>query len=227
MRRTNEDSHLARPPLFVVADGMGGSRAGEVASQLAVDVRGAGRTAGPAEELLRSAIARGQPPASTSAAERRPGRRPAWAPRSRPRWWRTRPSRSGTSATRAPTCGATASLQQVSDDHSLVGELVRRGALTPEEAERHPQRTSSRARSAPRPRRRRHVDARGGARRRLPARLGRPHQHDPGRRDRVDPDRRALARARRARAGARRQRGRWRRQRHGHRFRVGRVPREE
>ena len=30
-------------------------------------------------------------------------------------------------------------LQQVSDDHSLVGELVRRGALTPEEAERHPQ----------------------------------------------------------------------------------------
>jgi protein phosphatase len=30
-------------------------------------------------------------------------------------------------------------LQQLSDDHSLVGELVRRGALTPEEAERHPQ----------------------------------------------------------------------------------------
>jgi protein phosphatase len=32
-------------------------------------------------------------------------------------------------------------LQQVSDDHSLVGELVRRGALTPDEAARHPQRS--------------------------------------------------------------------------------------
>ena len=32
-------------------------------------------------------------------------------------------------------------LQQLSDDHSLVGELVRRGALTPDEAARHPQRS--------------------------------------------------------------------------------------
>jgi len=27
-RRANEDSYFARPPLFVVADGMGGARAG-------------------------------------------------------------------------------------------------------------------------------------------------------------------------------------------------------
>jgi protein phosphatase len=32
-------------------------------------------------------------------------------------------------------------LRQLTDDHSLVGELIRRGALTPEEAERHPQRS--------------------------------------------------------------------------------------
>src|SRR5579859_2300557 len=35
-RATNEDSHLERAPVFVVADGMGGAQAGEVASQLAV-----------------------------------------------------------------------------------------------------------------------------------------------------------------------------------------------
>ncbi|MGH2857635.1 MAG: protein phosphatase 2C domain-containing protein, partial [Solirubrobacteraceae bacterium] len=35
-RRDNEDSTFVRPPLFVVADGMGGAQAGEVASALAV-----------------------------------------------------------------------------------------------------------------------------------------------------------------------------------------------
>ena len=36
-RESNEDSYVARAPLFAVADGMGGARAGEVASRLAVD----------------------------------------------------------------------------------------------------------------------------------------------------------------------------------------------
>src|SRR2546421_8027842 len=36
-RRANEDAVLSRSPLFVVADGMGGARAGEVASQVAVE----------------------------------------------------------------------------------------------------------------------------------------------------------------------------------------------
>jgi protein phosphatase len=37
VRPTNEDRRCAEPPVFVVADGMGGHAAGEVASQLAVD----------------------------------------------------------------------------------------------------------------------------------------------------------------------------------------------
>ena len=36
-RRANEDSMFVRAPLFVVADGMGGAQAGEVASGVAVD----------------------------------------------------------------------------------------------------------------------------------------------------------------------------------------------
>ena len=54
---------------------------------------------------------------------------------------RTAASRSATSATRAPTCCATGALEQLTDDHSLVAELVRRGELSPEEAEVHPQRS--------------------------------------------------------------------------------------
>src|SRR3954453_21755050 len=39
-REGNEDSMFVEPPLFVVADGMGGARAGEVASNLAVETLG-------------------------------------------------------------------------------------------------------------------------------------------------------------------------------------------
>src|SRR6202043_4053227 len=34
VRRSNEDSYLMRSPLFVVADGMGGAQAGEIASRM-------------------------------------------------------------------------------------------------------------------------------------------------------------------------------------------------
>jgi protein phosphatase len=137
-RRINEDSHLARPPLFVVADGMGGSRAGEVASQLAVETFGSlAGTRGLPEELLRTTIAEAN--ARIHDAAERDGTKAVM----------------GTTITAALVADATVSfghvgdsraylwrdgvLQQLSDDHSLVGELVRRGALTPEEAERHPQ----------------------------------------------------------------------------------------
>src|ERR1700739_4321554 len=36
-RRENEDSAYVRAPVFVVADGMGGAQAGEVASQIAIE----------------------------------------------------------------------------------------------------------------------------------------------------------------------------------------------
>ena len=67
-------------------------------------------------------------------------------------------------------------LEQLTEDHSLVAELVRSGKLSPEEAERPPAAVRDHARARHRPgRRRRHVLDRDQARRPLPALLGRAH----------------------------------------------------
>jgi serine/threonine protein phosphatase PrpC len=57
-RRGNEDAYFARSPLFAVADGVGGAQAGEVASQIAVEVlsRGVPEGDGSIEERLRARV---------------------------------------------------------------------------------------------------------------------------------------------------------------------------
>jgi serine/threonine protein phosphatase PrpC len=141
VRRTNEDAFLDLPPLFVVADGMGGARAGELASRLAIDTFRElepvdGETG---EDRLRRTILE-----SNRRVLDRAKNDPATAGM-------------GSTVTAALVDGdrvvlghvgdsrayllRDGALQQLSHDHSLVAELERAGRLTREEAAVHPQRS--------------------------------------------------------------------------------------
>ncbi len=140
VRRANEDALLATPPLFVVADGMGGARAGETAARIAVETF-ADTTSDPdsPDSFVRATI---------ELANRRIFERGATD---------IATAGMGTTVTVAFVAedrvvlghvGDSRAyrlrdgvLEQVTEDHSLVGELVRRGAITPREAEVHPQRS--------------------------------------------------------------------------------------
>jgi PPM family protein phosphatase len=139
-RRHNEDSYVHEPPLFAIADGMGGAKAGEIASGLAADaLREPHDENGDAEARVVALI---------QEANRRVYRRATEDAAA---------SGMGTTLTAAlvghdrVTIGHVGDsraylvrdgeLEQLTDDHSLVGELIRSGKLTPEEAEVHPQRS--------------------------------------------------------------------------------------
>jgi serine/threonine protein phosphatase PrpC len=139
-RRANEDSLLARPPLFVVADGMGGAQAGEVASRLAVDAfeEGLGDTAAPESDLARRAGAANARihELSHSSAEHAGMGTTLTAVYVAPE--EVAIAHVGDSRAYRLRAGE---LVRLTDDHSLVDELVRQGKITPEEAVDHPQRS--------------------------------------------------------------------------------------
>ena len=140
-RRANEDAYFSRAPLFAVADGMGGARAGEVASRMVVEhlERGLAASGGSAEERLAAVVAQanGDIHRLASSDDERAGM--------------------GTTLTAAYVDDTEVSFAHVGDsrayrlrggdlaqltkDHSLVRELVDRGKLTEREAEDHPQRS--------------------------------------------------------------------------------------
>lgn len=139
-RRGNEDRVFARPPVFVVADGMGGAQAGEVAAKIAVEAFKAGLSgSGTTEQRLakRAREANRQIFDVASTEHDRAGM--------------------GTTLTAAYLDGSElaiahvgdsraylfrgGSLKRLTQDHSLVDELVRRGKLSEEEAAEHPQRS--------------------------------------------------------------------------------------
>lgn len=143
VRKTNEDSYVFSPPeLFVVADGMGGHEAGEIASSLAVatieeHVKKYAGTAQTAELLIHAILKANQ--SIFQMAQQRP-----------------ECAGMGTTVTAVYIEGETiywghvgdsrlyllrdGDLLQLTQDHSLVGELLQSGSITPEEAHVHPHR---------------------------------------------------------------------------------------
>ena len=137
-RRRNEDAWVCHPPLFAVADGMGGARGGEIASRVAatalgedVDGSGEARVVALIQEANRQVYERAREDSDASGM--------------------------GTTITVALFEDGIVSIghvgdsraylirdrkvDQLTEDHSLVAELVRTGRLSPEEAETHPQRS--------------------------------------------------------------------------------------
>ncbi len=140
-RNANEDSFFVRAPIFVVADGMGGAQAGEVASKAAADAFDVDLPDGPPERVLRETILA--------------------ANRTIHELARADPSRAGMGTTltaaivsaereevaighvgdsRAYRLRA-GKLEQLTRDHSLVEEMRRKGQLTDAQAQDHPQRS--------------------------------------------------------------------------------------
>jgi serine/threonine protein phosphatase PrpC len=138
-RRRNEDAFVCQPPLFAVADGMGGAQAGEIASRLAAGAVKGDEAAGSGERRVQELI---------QEANRRVHQRSIEDPNA---------SGMGTTLTLAVVDDGLVSighvgdsraylvregqLEQLTEDHSLVGELMRSGELSAEEAESHPQRS--------------------------------------------------------------------------------------
>jgi PPM family protein phosphatase len=135
-RKTNEDTFVVQPPLYAICDGMGGAQAGEVASGLAAETLAhqvvAGAELGDAAQAANAAVF-----ARANANVEQTGM--------------------GTTLTALLLDGDEArfahvgdsrayllrdgELTQLTDDHSLVGEMMREGRLTADEAAVHPHRS--------------------------------------------------------------------------------------
>ena len=142
VRASNQDALLLQPGkfgLYGVADGMGGHKAGDVASRMAVEsLCGALQGARPSEELLRASIEE----ANLLIYEEQLAHQEMngmgttltviWEDKRRVLLGHVGDSRA--------YLLRNGELRQISQDHSMVAELVRDGVLTPEEALRHPYR---------------------------------------------------------------------------------------
>jgi serine/threonine protein phosphatase PrpC len=136
VREKNDDSFLIEPPVYAVADGMGGAPAGDVASQLALDTIEKIARRGP--DQLGEMVQR----ANEVVFERS----------------RSDPNASGmgTTLTVAQIDGGdlrlghvgdsraylfrASDLRQLTEDHTLVGRMVKAGEITRAEADSHPHR---------------------------------------------------------------------------------------
>lgn len=150
VRQVNEDSYFAAPPVFVVADGMGGHQAGEVASAIVVEEfarlahEGYNELRGP--EVVADTLMAAQRRIQDYGDEHRGSDQSPWyagttvaaallaADEEGPKWLLVN---MGDSRVYKLHNGA---IDQVSVDHSLVQELVDAGEIDSETAASHPER---------------------------------------------------------------------------------------
>jgi serine/threonine protein phosphatase PrpC len=140
-RSANEDSVFVRAPVFVIADGMGGAQAGEVASKTSAEAFERNLPEGPPERVLKQTIEganrtihklahtdpnlAGMGTTTTAAILDEQAEEVAIGHVGDSRAYRLRHGK----------------LERLTRDHSLVEEMRRKGQLTEAQAEDHPQRS--------------------------------------------------------------------------------------
>ena len=139
VRTRNEDTYLVEDPLFIVADGMGGHRGGDVASKLTVETV---QEARPASDESGGSLVEAVRRANRVVHERAAGDRDLHGMGTtitalQAREGTGRIAHVGDSRAYLLRNGT---LQQLTQDHTLVQQMVEEGKLSPEEAERHPAR---------------------------------------------------------------------------------------
>lgn len=139
VRQINEDSLVSSPPLFAVADGMGGHAAGEVASEIAigtleerVHARTTVRELGQAVEYANRAV--------ILAADEAQGLKGMGTTLTAALVQEDRVSIAHVGDSRAYLLYQ-GKLQQITRDHSLMADLIESGTLSAEEASTHPKRS--------------------------------------------------------------------------------------
>jgi serine/threonine protein phosphatase PrpC len=146
VRTGNEDSAFRGTTVLAVADGLGGHQAGEVASEIAIraiaKLEGRGfATPDEARDALVAAILEGNravlDKASSDPALWGMGTTMTAVALAGDRWAQL----AHVGDSRAYLLREGEGLRQVTNDQTIVGELVRQGRLTPEEAAHHPQRS--------------------------------------------------------------------------------------
>lgn len=139
IREHNEDSLVVSPPLFAVADGMGGHAAGEVASEIAVTTLVEYAPARPDAEALGDAVIKANR-AVINAAREGKGREGMGTTLTATMLEGERLVIAQVGDSRAYLLHG-GKLQQLTRDHSLMADMIESGQLTPEEARVHPNRS--------------------------------------------------------------------------------------
>lgn len=141
VRRGNEDAYLVAPPVYAIADGMGGHRGGAVASQLAVRIlasHASDLAVGDGEALAEAVAAANR--AIVLAAEEDDALR-GMATTCTAALVRGRVARIAHVGDSRAYLLHEGRLAQLTDDHSVVAQLVREGHLSPRDAAVHPGRS--------------------------------------------------------------------------------------